>query len=687
MDRPPGAPSPQDSPSGPSSNSSSNIQSNPNIHRRPLRPAPPRSQATAATSSLTKGTVVLPPKRQPSSSACELCREKKTKCDNQRPSCSRCLALGASCTYDTEEHETSNQARRRKLSTADKELSDFRELFGLLRHTELEEASVIFSRIRASDNPFDALQSIRDADILRAATFANVASGPSAPTLRVDTPPPDFRVPAKPWTSLVGDAAVSDLVFRFFSHDNPYLMLHIDQNAVLQDMRDANPTEALHCSPVLVNAICAMSCLDPRGSRALLNLFLKESNRLLDLEQGRALLPTSIALYLLYLVSALLGKDRAGLQYRHMSIETLKRLHLENKYSRIKDGAAQQKQKARISRTLWGFFIVETRFSVLYGDVSLTPPPIPQAFDDSSEVHIATPASVLTPSTPAVFHVACDLTKLQYEVQLYISQAPARLESDQGIQTRIDFLSRLGSLIATSQIWQGPDISRQSCYLRLHSIDVLLSLLRTLPPDLSVTDFLSVTSPEQTTVNKLLHFYTKSALDIVSSFFAQHPIHSGNCLVGVSLYHCIVSIIPCLPTDAASFGDDSGEGAEGVNIFMSCCANLYLCAQVLPLFGRLLQAVAALAWKFGRKIPLASQNYFRRLEEVEKEAMDIPVGFSVPRVWGSEQYLDDDDLEAELGVLVGQWLRLRSTPDADGVGEEGSAGRRKSGATDVDKMD
>ena len=37
--------------------------------------------------------------RKRSVTACQLCRARKTKCDNQRPTCSKCMELSAGCVY------------------------------------------------------------------------------------------------------------------------------------------------------------------------------------------------------------------------------------------------------------------------------------------------------------------------------------------------------------------------------------------------------------------------------------------------------------------------------------------------------------------------------------------------------------------------------------------------------------
>lgn len=45
---------------------------------------------------------------------------------------------------------------------------------------------------------------------------------------------------------------------------------------------------------------------------------MEEAKKLFELECGRASLPTVFGLYMLFFVSAMMGKDRAGLMYRYM---------------------------------------------------------------------------------------------------------------------------------------------------------------------------------------------------------------------------------------------------------------------------------------------------------------------------------------------------------------------------------
>lgn len=54
--------------------------------------------------------------------------------------------------------------------------------------------------------------------------------------------------------------------------------------------------------------------------------FMDEAKKLFELECGRASLPTIFGLYMLFFVSAMMGKDRAGLMYRYMVCPPLQKI-------------------------------------------------------------------------------------------------------------------------------------------------------------------------------------------------------------------------------------------------------------------------------------------------------------------------------------------------------------------------
>ncbi|GKT81471.1 C6 transcription factor [Colletotrichum tofieldiae] len=67
-----------------------------------------------------------------------------------------------------------------------------------------------------------------------------------------------LNVSAKPWTDLADDAVVSELMAGFFQWDEPFVLAFVDQKSFLEDMRQCSPETARYCSPLLVNAICAL---------------------------------------------------------------------------------------------------------------------------------------------------------------------------------------------------------------------------------------------------------------------------------------------------------------------------------------------------------------------------------------------------------------------------------------------
>lgn len=92
----------------------------------------------------------------------------------------------------------------------------------------------------------------------------------------------------------------------------------------------------------------------------MIELFVQESKKLLDIEVGRATLPTVLALYLMYATLTFQGKDRAGNMFRYMTVDLLRRLNLERRFSKLRETAANEAQERRvISKALWGLFVFE----------------------------------------------------------------------------------------------------------------------------------------------------------------------------------------------------------------------------------------------------------------------------------------------------------------------------------------
>jgi hypothetical protein len=88
--------------------------------------------------------------------------------------------------------------------------------------------------------------------------------------------------------------------------------------------------------------------------------FLKEAKWLLDCEGGRASIPATQALCILYTISAAMGRDRAGLMYRLAAYEWLKRLTLEAAFEKLDETIPRDLlEREVISQSTWGVFCFE----------------------------------------------------------------------------------------------------------------------------------------------------------------------------------------------------------------------------------------------------------------------------------------------------------------------------------------
>jgi hypothetical protein len=128
-----------------------------------------------------------------------------------------------------------------------------------------------------------------------------------------------FAVPAQPWTKLTtDDALVSHLVTVFLNYSNVYWR-YVEEDLLLHSMQRGLPSD--FCSPLLVNAICALACLSSEHSAAFIRpddlmsrgeQFHKEALRLWILERGKASVTNIQALVILCTGAGFRGEDKLG---------------------------------------------------------------------------------------------------------------------------------------------------------------------------------------------------------------------------------------------------------------------------------------------------------------------------------------------------------------------------------------
>jgi len=80
--------------------------------------------------------------------ACDACRQRKQKCDGQRPICTPCKSRKTECSYETQPDETRYSAIKRKTENLEKESQAYKELLTSLRVRPEGEAQDLLQRIR-----------------------------------------------------------------------------------------------------------------------------------------------------------------------------------------------------------------------------------------------------------------------------------------------------------------------------------------------------------------------------------------------------------------------------------------------------------------------------------------------------------------------------------------------------------
>jgi hypothetical protein len=87
--------------------------------------------------------------------------------------------------------------------------------------------------------------------------------------------------------------------------------------------------------------------------------FDAEAKRLFERENGRRSLPTVQGLLIMFAYSTVMGKDRAGLMFRHTAYKMLHQLDLEENFRNDTDMRHNYREQKAFSRALWGIYCFE----------------------------------------------------------------------------------------------------------------------------------------------------------------------------------------------------------------------------------------------------------------------------------------------------------------------------------------
>jgi hypothetical protein len=143
-----------------------------------------------------------------------------------------------------------------------REVDQLRELFAYIRTCPEVEAKQVYRQLRTANGLQDLIYLRGESSLSlkqnhRTSESEKPACEPDSDVLASSA----IRVPARPWTLLAGDGLVSELVSAFFTYDHCSGIPFVDQECFLADMRAEDIVQARFCSPLLVNAICALKCV------------------------------------------------------------------------------------------------------------------------------------------------------------------------------------------------------------------------------------------------------------------------------------------------------------------------------------------------------------------------------------------------------------------------------------------
>ncbi|KHO00658.1 uncharacterized protein MAM_01436 [Metarhizium album ARSEF 1941] len=447
-----------------------------------------------------------------------------------------------------------------------------------------------------------------------------------------------IKVPARPWTMVVGDGLVSELVTNLFNFDGTYLFPALDKDAFIEDMRSGDVKRSTYCTPLLVNAICAVQSNFSQsakrfGAIAKKNLpdrFLEETKGLLEREQGRASIPNAIALVFMYMAVAISGKDRIYRTHLYTAYGLLGRLSLEQRFQALVSRLDSQKLRRIISHVLWGLYIVESRTAFYYSQTFFIPTPrLPKPPDEPGTANVDVLGRLYdesdgtVPLVPGVNTVNCHLTELWNELMQYICQGAAK-GSDADLRVRKSFYCKL---------------------MAMHETEIIFTILRDVPLDTPCQNLFDLPG---TTARDIIRKRCVTDIELLRSYMDRWQ-HLGS-LACRHTHLCIHTLVPLLDDPAVHVA------------FSAACMIAQQCTLNMKVMGYLLQAVQAFAWAFGKTIPESARPFLRGWGAEAMEP-DLPLSLVLPqqsdvvdalaRDWGV--HLDDG--EDQLRLLIELWAR------------------------------
>ncbi|KAH8646316.1 fungal-specific transcription factor [Xylariales sp. PMI_506] len=350
--------------------------------------------------------------------ACDSCRKRKIKCDGARPRCGPCVKRSKLCNFTLPKGSQLRQAQR-------EQIAKYQSVIELLREGNDAESSVVLQQLRESSDVEEAVDFIAQTRLLLPVSSSTVISpretnftGPP-PTpyyytqeqRRLTSPfedsdfmferlfmvdPRDNYVnedifvnvsarslPLSRWTTVpANDQLMNHLLNMFFTWDTVveravYRPI-FEEDVVYKNPKSANQEPGTFCTPFLVNALLAVSCLytlnpitfkDPMDSMSRGRLWADEAERLLA-EIDKPSIPLLQGLHSLFVYEGDLGIGSKALEYFQRGVIVYAALNNELDilpHHEMDGGARRQQEKQAISWCMWGYYCCEWRSSQALG--------------------------------------------------------------------------------------------------------------------------------------------------------------------------------------------------------------------------------------------------------------------------------------------------------------------------------
>ncbi|KAL2264057.1 hypothetical protein VTK26DRAFT_2843 [Humicola hyalothermophila] len=595
--------------------------------------------------------------------ACFTCQRKKTKCDGARPLCGACVKrtrkdLDIECQYPVD-----NPGAVSRFSCLKDRYQQLQDLLKYLVSPSETEAFEVYRRLRSNPDPFTVLQQLRDADSLLAIPSLSGSGAAEGELQKMDADAlaaSIIRVPARPWTAVVGDGLVSSLISAYFKWDNPMFNFWIDRQLFVRDMRSVDPTTAQYCSRFLVNAICAFRIafsaatehLTRRRQTDLSARFLEEAKYHLEMEKDNPSLATMQGLYLMQLFCTSTLNSKSAMNYRTALISTLAGMRLEGEFARLRGQSLYETERRRaISKACWGVFCGESLFSHLaLQPHGVTPPGIPCIFDYETDSAInidifGCPFGYGSPEPPivgAVQPAKVQVCLLHYRVVQYNACPKGPVGGNEDMNARRAFFHELATLerALPPHVDYRTNLTPQTLNLRMFMNMVAYVIVRPLHVD-------TVVQPGHTARTILMDLCAVDT-EMAERYFHRFGMREYTAAVMPGIWGVLLTVIPFLDDPVAS------------SLFVRALHLLRMHYTNIPQFRGVMLGVLATASQLGVRIPEEALRYFGDLEHVNpselNEAAPERTAYLAERevkgLVALNVYIDESNPQREWGLVV-----------------------------------